>query len=104
MGDYARLQAIAMRLTRGGTTRPRLDVPDRLNRNSARVSAVMPPEQAGLWLLERMRQQIGLRSTPGAACSISVAGSASARPSSNRMIASAFVYRPWRPSPRLGDS
>jgi SAM-dependent methyltransferase len=37
-----------------------LVVPDRLNRNSATVTALMPPEEAGLLLLERMRQRIGI--------------------------------------------
>jgi SAM-dependent methyltransferase len=40
----------------------RLVVPDRLNRNSARVTALMPAEQAGLELLERMRRHIRLAS------------------------------------------
>jgi SAM-dependent methyltransferase len=33
-----------------------------LNRNSPTVTALMPPEQAGLWLLERMRQHVGFES------------------------------------------
>ena len=49
-------------MTAPARQRPSLVVPDRLNRNSARVTALMPPEQAGLRLLERMRQQIGIES------------------------------------------
>lgn len=36
-----------------------LVVPAEFNRNSATVTALMPPEESGLWLLERMRQQVG---------------------------------------------
>jgi SAM-dependent methyltransferase len=42
--------------------RTMLEVPDRFNRNSPTVTALMPPEQAGLWLLERMRQHVGFES------------------------------------------
>jgi SAM-dependent methyltransferase len=42
-----------------GLRRPALDVPVRLNRNSPKVTALMPPEESGRWLLERMRQRIG---------------------------------------------
>jgi SAM-dependent methyltransferase len=37
-----------------------LIVPDRFNRNSSTVSSLMTAEESGAWLLERMRQQIGL--------------------------------------------
>jgi SAM-dependent methyltransferase len=37
-------------------------VPERFNRNSSTVTSLMPPEQAGIWLLERMRQHIGFES------------------------------------------
>ncbi len=40
---------------------PTLTVPPRFNRNSARVTALMPPEQSGRWLLERMQQHVGFR-------------------------------------------
>ena len=40
--------------------RPALVVPPRFNRNSAAVVAAMPAEQSGLWLLERMRQHLGI--------------------------------------------
>jgi SAM-dependent methyltransferase len=54
------LRAIRNRLrTR---TRRRLIVPEAFNRNSATVTALMPPEQSGAWLLERMREQIGFES------------------------------------------
>jgi SAM-dependent methyltransferase len=43
-------------------TRPVLQVPDRFNRNSSTVTSLMPAEQSGLWLLERMRGRIGLES------------------------------------------
>jgi SAM-dependent methyltransferase len=36
-----------------------LIVPPQFNRNSAKVTALMPPEEAGRWLLERMRQHVG---------------------------------------------
>jgi SAM-dependent methyltransferase len=36
-----------------------LKVPPQFNRNSAKVTALMPPEEAGRWLLERMRQHVG---------------------------------------------
>jgi SAM-dependent methyltransferase len=39
-----------------------LVVPEKFNRNSAKVTALMPPEESGLWLLERMRQRIGFSS------------------------------------------
>lgn len=39
---------------------PRLVVPEKFNRNSFTVSSLMPAEESGAWLLERMRQQIGL--------------------------------------------
>jgi SAM-dependent methyltransferase len=41
---------------------PALVVPPQFNRNSAKVTALMPPEESGRWLLERMRRQVGLRS------------------------------------------
>jgi SAM-dependent methyltransferase len=37
-------------------------VPERFNRNSPTVTSLMPPEQSGIWLLERMRQHIGFDS------------------------------------------
>src|SRR5262245_5543676 len=40
--------------------RPKLVVPPEFNRNSSTVTALMTPEQSGCWLLERMRQQIGV--------------------------------------------
>ena len=40
---------------------PPLIVPPQFNRNSAKVTALMPPEQAGRWLLERMQQHVGFR-------------------------------------------
>jgi len=45
--------------SRLGLIRPVLRVPERFNRNSSTVTALLPPEQSGLWLLERMRQRIG---------------------------------------------
>jgi SAM-dependent methyltransferase len=39
-----------------------LRVPDQFNRNSAKVTALMPPEQSGKWLLNRMKEHLGLRS------------------------------------------
>lgn len=42
--------------------RRRLRIPERFNRNSARVTALMPPEQSGRWLLERMGQHVGVDS------------------------------------------
>src|SRR5690348_8049992 len=39
---------------------PGLVVPEKFNRNSYTVSSLMPAEESGAWLLERMRQQIGL--------------------------------------------
>lgn len=40
----------------------RLVVPEAFNRNSATVTKLMPPEESGRWLLERMRQSLGLES------------------------------------------
>ena len=37
-------------------------VPEIFNRNSSTVTSLMPPEQSGIWLLERMRQHIGFES------------------------------------------
>lgn len=45
----------------------RLVVPPQFNRNSPKVTAIMTPEQSGRWLLERMREQIGLASYDGVA-------------------------------------
>jgi SAM-dependent methyltransferase len=42
--------------------RSRLTVPARFNRNSAKVTALMPPEESGHLLLERMRRRIGFDS------------------------------------------
>ena len=39
-----------------------LIVPEKFNRNSINVTSLMPPEQSGAWLLERMRQRIGFDS------------------------------------------
>ena len=36
-----------------------LIVPPEFNCNSPNVTSLMTPEQRGIWLLERMRQQIG---------------------------------------------
>jgi len=41
---------------------PVLDVPPEFNRNSATVTALMPPEDAGRLLLEKMRTRIGFES------------------------------------------
>lgn len=40
--------------------RQKLVVPARFNRNSATVTALMPAEESGAWLLERMRQHLDL--------------------------------------------
>jgi SAM-dependent methyltransferase len=37
-------------------------VPDRFNRNSSTVMALMTPEQSGSWLLERLRERLGVTS------------------------------------------
>src|SRR5262245_29458197 len=47
------------RATRAIGVTSMLLVPDHFNRNSITVTSLMPPEQSGRWLLERMRQQIG---------------------------------------------
>ena len=39
-----------------------LIVPEKFNRNSAKVTALMPPEESGLFLLERMRRRVGISS------------------------------------------
>jgi SAM-dependent methyltransferase len=39
-----------------------LIVPAEFNRNSITVTSLMTPEQSGIWLLERMRRQIGFES------------------------------------------
>lgn len=39
-----------------------LVVPEEFNRNSITVTSLMTPEQSGIWLLERMRRQIGFES------------------------------------------
>lgn len=39
-----------------------LVVPGEFSRNSPTVASLMTPEQSGLWLLERMRRQVGLDS------------------------------------------
>lgn len=39
-----------------------LVVPDEFIRNSSSVTSLMTPEQSGMWLLERMRRQIGFDS------------------------------------------
>jgi SAM-dependent methyltransferase len=59
-------QRLASRLRRRpARDRPapaRLVVPEKFNRNSPTVVSLMSPEQSGLWLLERMRERIGLGS------------------------------------------
>jgi len=40
---------------------PDFIVPQQFNRNSQKVSSLMPPQDSGAWLLERMRQRIGLK-------------------------------------------
>jgi SAM-dependent methyltransferase len=40
---------------------PKIIVTQKFNRNSQKVSSLMAPEDSGAWLLERMRQQIGLK-------------------------------------------
>jgi len=40
---------------------PEFIVPQRFNRNSQKVSSLMPAQDSGAWLLERMRQRIGLK-------------------------------------------
>lgn len=47
--------------------RRRLRIPEGFNRNSAKVTALMPPEQSGRWLLERMRQHVGFDTYAGKA-------------------------------------
>ena len=42
-----------------------LVVPSEFNRNSITVTSLMTPEQSGMWLLERMRLQIGFDSYAG---------------------------------------
>lgn len=42
--------------------KPALVVPAKFNRNSATVTALMPPEESGRWLLERMRERVGFAS------------------------------------------
>jgi SAM-dependent methyltransferase len=65
MRGLARLRGAARRLLQPRTVVPRLVVPDRLNRNSARVNALMAPQDAGVALLERMRERIGIASYAG---------------------------------------
>jgi SAM-dependent methyltransferase len=48
------------RLARRYLGRPALVVPDRFNRNSGTVTSLMPPEQSGLWLLERLKERLSL--------------------------------------------
>jgi SAM-dependent methyltransferase len=45
-----------------GDLPPVLVVPDRHNRNSPTVRALGPPEETGLWLLNRLRERLGLDS------------------------------------------
>lgn len=59
MHIYRRLRAALTPLFKR-VLKPTLTIPDRFNRNSSTVTAFMPPDQAGVWLLERMRQQIRL--------------------------------------------
>ena len=42
-----------------------LTVPLEFNRNSITVTSLMTPEQSGVWLLERMRRQIGFENYAG---------------------------------------
>ncbi len=41
-------------------TAPVFSVPERFNRNSPKVMALMAPEQSGRWLLQRMQQHLGI--------------------------------------------
>lgn len=54
-----RLRGAGRRLLRG---RARLVVPERFNRNSSTVTALMTPEESGVWLLERLKQRLAIRS------------------------------------------
>lgn len=52
-------------MLRGRATLPvpepfRLVVPEQFNRNSPTVVALMTPEQSGVWLLERLKQRLGI--------------------------------------------
>lgn len=40
-------------------------VPERFNRNSHTVSSLMPPEESGLWLLERLQQRLSIPTLAG---------------------------------------
>lgn len=40
----------------------RLVVPERFNRNSSTVTSLMSPEESGVWLLERLKQRLSIRS------------------------------------------
>jgi SAM-dependent methyltransferase len=61
-GRETRSPAATVREPGFPSTRPVLQVPDRFNRNSSTVTSLMPAEQSGVWLLERMRGRIGLES------------------------------------------
>jgi SAM-dependent methyltransferase len=39
---------------------PPIQVPEKFNRNSPTVVSLMPPEQSGRWLLQRMQQHLGI--------------------------------------------
>jgi SAM-dependent methyltransferase len=62
MFQRLRRQRVATWLAGARRSGTGLVVPAHLNRNSATVTALMPPEQAGLRLLDRMRRDIGLES------------------------------------------
>jgi SAM-dependent methyltransferase len=53
-------------LSRFFRPRVRLRVPAKFNRNSAKVTALMPPEQSGVFLLHRMRERLGLETLENA--------------------------------------
>jgi SAM-dependent methyltransferase len=57
-GPFRQLRGTGRRLFRG---RSRLVVPEQFNRNSSTVSSLMTPEQSGLWLLERLKQRLSIR-------------------------------------------
>ncbi len=46
---------------------PILQVPDRFNRNSSKVSDLLAPEESGRWLLQQMQQRLGIADYAGVA-------------------------------------
>lgn len=56
------LRRLLRRLLRTG---PKLAVPEKFNRNSSTVTALMTAEQSGVWLLERMRGILGRETLAG---------------------------------------